>query len=197
MLKKEATLDLAKNLIARPSMTPDDGGCQELLIERLQNLGFIIHRLPFDDVKNFWAVRGDKGPMICFAGHTDVVPPGSEELWESPPFVPEIRNGYLYGRGAADMKSSLAAMVVAAEIFIRETPSHSGRIAFLITSDEEGLAESGTKLVVEWLRGQNIIPDWCIVGEPTSTNTFGDVIKHGRRGSLNGVFRAFGVQGSG
>tara|TARA_A100001015_G_scaffold290495_1_gene363571 strand:+ start:4570 stop:5706 length:1137 start_codon:yes stop_codon:yes gene_type:complete len=195
MLKKEATLDLAKNLIARPSMTPDDGGCQELLIERLQNLGFIIHRLPFDDVKNFWAVRGDKGPMICFAGHTDVVPPGSEELWESPPFVPEIRNGYLYGRGAADMKSSLAAMVVAAEIFIRETPSHSGRIAFLITSDEEGLAESGTKLVVEWLRGQNIIPDWCIVGEPTSTNTFGDVIKHGRRGSLNGVFRAFGVQG--
>ena len=195
MRKEESTLDLAIELIAKPSITPDDAGCQDLIIERLQKAGFIIHSLPFDNVKNFWAIRGDEGPMVCFAGHTDVVSPGSEDLWESPPFAPEIRNGYLYGRGASDMKSSLAAMVVATELFIEERPSHSGRIAFLLTSDEEGVAEYGTKFVVEWLRAQNIIPDWCIVGEPTSENVFGDVIKHGRRGSLNGVFRAFGTQG--
>ena len=195
MHTKASTLDLAMELIAKPSITPNDLGCQDLLIERLQKIGFIIYRLPFDNVTNFWAIRGNEGPMICFAGHTDVVPPGSDESWESPPFVPEIRNGYLYGRGAADMKSSLAAMVVAVEVFVRENPLHNGRIAFLVTSDEEGIAESGTKLVVEWLREQNIIPDWCIVGEPTSTNVFGDIIKHGRRGSLNAVFKAFGVQG--
>ena len=188
-------LKLAKDLIRKPSITPKDAGAINLLAKNLRSIGFNCKIINFKNIKNLYAKLGKSSPNFCYAGHTDVVPPGSEELWESSPFAPEIRNGYLYGRGASDMKSSLAAMVVAAELFIEERPSHSGRIAFLLTSDEEGVAESGTKSVVEWLRAQNIIPDWCIVGEPTSTNVFGDIIKHGRRGSLNAVFKAFGVQG--
>jgi len=192
-------LQLAIDLINRPSVTPDDAGCQQLMIERLQRCGFTVTELnftePAGEVKNFWAVRGETGPILCFAGHTDVVPTGSLEGWVSDPFDAQIRDGLLYGRGAADMKGSLAAMVVAVEEFVAAHPNHSGQIAFLITSDEEGPAVNGTVKVVEWLREQQIVPDWCIVGEPSSSERCGDTVKNGRRGSLGAQLTVIGKQG--
>jgi len=190
-----ATLELTKQLISRSSVTPDDKGCQQLMIERLEAIGFVVEHLRFDDVDNFWAVRGEAGPILCFAGHTDVVPTGPESDWTHLPFEPTEQDGQLYGRGAADMKGSLAAMVVAVEQFVAEHPNHSGRIAFLITSDEEGIASNGTVKVVEWLQEQGITPEYCLVGEPSSTTHCGDVIKNGRRGSLGCVMRVKGKQG--
>ena len=190
-----ATLELTKQLISRSSVTPDDKGCQQLMIERLEAVGFVVEHLRFDDVDNFWAVRGQSGPILCFAGHTDVVPTGPESDWTHLPFEPTEQDGQLYGRGAADMKGSLAAMVVAVEQFVAEHPNHSGRIAFLITSDEEGIASNGTVKVVEWLQEQGITPEYCLVGEPSSTARCGDVIKNGRRGSLGCVMRVKGKQG--
>jgi len=195
MSSESPTLTLTKQLIARTSVTPDDAGCQQLMIERLQNLGFTVTNLRFEDVDNFWAIRGDQGPILCFAGHTDVVPTGPQENWRSPPFEPTAIDGQLYGRGAADMKGSLAAMVVAVEQFVAEYPNHRGRIAFLITSDEEGVAKNGTVKVVEWLQQQQIIPDYCLVGEPSSSSACGDIIKNGRRGSLGCALRIKGRQG--
>ena len=190
-----ATIALSKQLIARQSVTPEDAGCQQIMIERLAEIGFEIHPLRFDDVDNFWAIRGESGPILCFAGHTDVVPSGPESQWQTPPFEPTIIDDVLYGRGAADMKGSLAAMVVAVEQFVEQNPDHNGRIAFLITSDEEGIAVNGTVKVVEWLREQNIIPDYCLVGEPSSTDHCGDTIKNGRRGSLGCTMQVIGQQG--
>ena len=190
-----ATLDLTCELIRRESVTPEDAGCQDVMVARLAKLGFQVTPLPFDDVQNFWAVRGESGPILCFAGHTDVVPPGNIDHWQTPPFEPTIKEGILYGRGAADMKGSLAAMVVAVENFLAECPDHKGRIAFLITSDEEGIAVNGTVKVVEWLEREGCIPQWCLVGEPSSSTVVGDVIKNGRRGSLGGVLRIRGIQG--
>lgn len=189
------TLDLAMDLIVRPSVTPEDIGCQDILIERLEQIGFSAEKLRFKTVKNFWARRGDDGPVFVFAGHTDVVPPGPQKEWTSPPFQPEVRDGYLYGRGAADMKGSLAAMITACERFIAKHPDHQGSIAFLITSDEEGPAINGTVKVVEHLEKRGDTIDWCLVGEPTSTEHVGDVVKNGRRGSLNGNLTIHGVQG--
>jgi succinyl-diaminopimelate desuccinylase len=192
---QSATLALTKQLISRSSVTPDDQGCQQLMIDRLQAIGFVVENLRFDDVDNFWAVRGESGPILCFAGHTDVVPTGPEVNWSYPPFEPTECDGQLYGRGAADMKGSLAAMVVAVEQFVAAHPNHNGRIAFLITSDEEGIATNGTVKVVEWLEQQGITPDYCLVGEPSSTARCGDVIKNGRRGSLGCTMRIKGKQG--
>ncbi|WNL39436.1 succinyl-diaminopimelate desuccinylase [Halomonas sp. PAMB 3232] len=190
------TLALAFDLIGRASVTPDDEGCQTIMIERLEALGFHVERLPFGDVENFWAVRGHHGPVLAFAGHTDVVPSGPHTSWEFPPFSPCIDDdGMLCGRGASDMKGSLAAMITAVERFVGHTPDHDGRIAFLITADEEGPAIDGTRAVVEHLRERNERLDYCIVGEPSSTATLGDVIKNGRRGSLGGVLHVKGVQG--
>jgi succinyl-diaminopimelate desuccinylase len=190
------TLTLAFDLLSRASVTPDDEGCQELMIERLAALGFHIERLPFGDVKNFWAVRGHHGPVIAFAGHTDVVPSGPYTNWQYPPFEPCIdEDGMLCGRGAADMKGSLASMLTAVERFVANHPNHDGRIAFLITSDEEGPAVDGTRAVVEHLRERNERLDYCIVGEPSSTERLGDVIKNGRRGSLGATLHVKGVQG--
>ncbi len=182
-------------LIRHPSVTPEDGGCQDIITSRLTKLGFIAEHLPFGEVTNLWARRGTSGPLFVFAGHTDVVPPGPLEKWQSPPFAPEIRDGYLYGRGAADMKGSLAAMVTACETFVANYPQHRGSIAFLLTSDEEGPAVNGTVKVMETLsaRGEQI--DWCVVGEPTSSHQVGDVVKNGRRGSLNGRLTVHGNQG--
>jgi succinyl-diaminopimelate desuccinylase len=195
MHKDSPTLELTKQLIARQSVTPIDDGCQQLMIDRLVKLGFHIENLRFEDVDNFWAIRGDYGPILCFAGHTDVVPSGPESSWQSPPFEPTVTGGLLVGRGAADMKGSLAAMVVAVENFVAKNPDHSGRIAFLITSDEEGIAANGTVKVVDWLKQQNIIPEYCLVGEPSSSETCGDTIKNGRRGSLGCKLRVIGKQG--
>lgn len=189
------TLELAINLIQRRSVTPEDAGCQALMIERLEKIGFHIENLRFDDVDNFWAVRGTGGPILAFAGHTDVVPSGPETHWQHPPYEPIIQDGMLLGRGAADMKGSLAAMITACETFVSEKPEHSGRIAFLITSDEEGVATNGTVKVVEWLEAQNEKITWCIVGEPSSTEKVGDVIKNGRRGSLGCELTVKGKQG--
>ncbi|NYT72666.1 succinyl-diaminopimelate desuccinylase [Halomonas sp. QX-2] len=190
------TLTLAFELLSRASVTPDDEGCQELMIERLTALGFHIERLPFGDVKNFWAVRGHHGPVVAFAGHTDVVPSGPYTNWQYPPFEPCIDDeGMLCGRGAADMKGSLASMLTAVERFVANHPDHDGRIAFLITSDEEGPAVDGTRAVVEHLRERNERLDYCIVGEPSSTTRLGDVIKNGRRGSLGATLHIKGVQG--
>ncbi len=189
------TLELTCELIRRNSVTPEDAGCQELMIQRLEAVGFHITRLPFGEVENFWAVRGDKGPTLCFAGHTDVVPTGPEGDWTYPPFDPHIESGMLYGRGAADMKGSLAAMITAVEAFVHDHPNHRGQIAFLITSDEEGIAADGTVKVVEWLQERKAMPDWCLVGEPSSTSTIGDVVKNGRRGSLGGELIVKGTQG--
>ncbi|WP_136255543.1 succinyl-diaminopimelate desuccinylase [Onishia niordana] len=191
-----ATLDLAIDLMGRASVTPDDVGCQALMIERLERLGFHIERLPFGDVENFWAVRGHHGPVLAFAGHTDVVPSGPESKWDHPPFAPFIdEHGMLFGRGAADMKGSLAAMVTAVERFVAAHPDHDGKIAFLITSDEEGPAVDGTRAVVEHLRETHERLDYCIVGEPSSSDRVGDTIKNGRRGSLGAVLHVKGVQG--
>ncbi|MGE6777139.1 succinyl-diaminopimelate desuccinylase [Vreelandella titanicae] len=190
------TLTLAFELLSRASVTPDDEGCQELMIKRLAALGFHIERLPFGDVKNFWAVRGHHGPVVAFAGHTDVVPSGPYTNWQYPPFEPCIDDeGMLCGRGAADMKGSLASMLTAVERFVANHPNHDGRIAFLITSDEEGPAVDGTRAVVEHLRERNERLDYCIVGEPSSTTRLGDVIKNGRRGSLGATLHIKGVQG--
>ena len=189
------TVRLACELISRDSVTPEDADCQEMMIARLEKIGFNITRLPFEDVKNFWAVRGDSGPIFAFAGHTDVVPVGDEKQWNTPPFEPTIVDGELYGRGAADMKGSLAAMITACEDFVAQHPDHEGRIAFLITSDEEGIAANGTVKVVEWLEEKNEKMTWCLVGEPSSTQAIGDVIKNGRRGSLGCELKVSGVQG--
>lgn len=195
MPQHSATLELALELMSRPSITPEDANCQELMIKRLEAIGFTVQRLRFGDVDNFWAVHGSAGPIMCFAGHTDVVPTGPVERWQYHPFKPAIIDGVLHGRGAADMKGSLAAMVTACERFIAEHPNHSGRIAYLITSDEEGIAINGTVKVVEWLAQQQEKITWCVVGEPSSTHLVGDVIKNGRRGSLGGVLTVKGIQG--
>ncbi len=188
-------LELTRALIACPSVTPADAGCQALMTARLAASGFSIETLQFGSVTNLWARRGDAHPVLCFAGHTDVVPTGPLEEWRSDPFTPVIRDGVLYGRGAADMKSGLAAMVTATEEFVAAHPDHRGSIAFLITSDEEGPSVDGTKRVVEALKARGESIDWCIVGEPSSGQTVGDTIKIGRRGSLSGRLTVHGVQG--
>lgn len=195
MTSLSPTLQLTMELIRRRSVTPEDADCQTIMIQRLQTIGFQVEHLRFGDVDNFWAVRGTSGPILAFAGHTDVVPSGPEQKWQVPPFEPTIRDGMLYGRGAADMKGSLAAMVTACERFIVEHPDHSGRIAFLITSDEEGIAINGTVKVVEWLESRSEKITWCVVGEPSSTSAVGDVIKNGRRGSLGAELVVKGKQG--
>jgi succinyl-diaminopimelate desuccinylase len=189
-----STLELAKALIARRSLTPDDAGCQEILIERLEKLGFKIERMRFGGVDNFWARRGTTAPVICFAGHTDVVPTGPVEKWGSEPFTPTIRDGMLYGRGAADMKTSVAAFITAIEEFTGANPDASGSIALLITSDEEGVAVDGTVRVVEALQKRGEMIDYCIVGEPTCVSRLGDTLKNGRRGSLSGDLTVKGIQ---
>ena len=189
------TLELAKSLISKASVTPDDCGCQAIMIDRLKKIGFEIHPLKFGDVDNFWAVHGNRGPLFAFAGHTDVVPAGDENAWNTKPFEPTIKDGFLYGRGAADMKGGLASMVTATEDFIKDNPNHNGRIAFLITSDEEGVAVNGTVKVMKYLTENNQKIDYCLLGEPSSTSITGDVIKNGRRGSLNGVMKVHGRQG--
>ena len=190
-----ATLDLTQELIARASVTPADEGCQELLGSRLAQLGFEVEKLRYGNVDNLWARHGQGSPVLCFAGHTDVVPTGPLEEWRSDPFKPTVRDGVLYGRGAADMKSGLAAMVTATEEFIAAHSDHPGAVAFLITSDEEGPSVDGTKRVVETLRERGERIDWCIVGEPSSEHRIGDTIKIGRRGSLSGRLTVHGVQG--
>ncbi|HBK4607442.1 succinyl-diaminopimelate desuccinylase [Serratia marcescens] len=187
-------IELAQQLIKRPSLSPNDEGCQQLMIERLQAIGFIVEAMDFEDTQNFWAWRGE-GQTLAFAGHTDVVPTGDEKRWDNPPFEPAIRDGMLYGRGAADMKGSLAAMVVAAERFVAANPNHRGRLAFLITSDEEASATHGTVKVVEALMARNERLDYCLVGEPSSTERVGDVVKNGRRGSITANLHIHGVQG--
>lgn len=189
------TLDLARDLIARASVTPEDAGCQALMADYLAARGFHITPLPFGEVSNLWARRGDSGPLFVFAGHTDVVPTGPVAAWDSPPFEPTERDGWLYGRGAADMKGSLAAMLTAVDRFLAAHPEPAGSIAFLITSDEEGPSIDGTVRVVEWLQAQGTRIDWCLVGEPSSSEQVGDVMKNGRRGSLSGELRVKGVQG--
>jgi succinyl-diaminopimelate desuccinylase len=190
-----SVLELAKALIARPSVTPEDAGCQLLLGERLRALGFHLEPMPFGEVTNLWAPLGEKVPLVCLAGHTDVVPPGPRAHWHSDPFLPEVRDGMLYGRGAADMKSSLAAMVVACEQFLARCPKPAGSIAFLLTSDEEGAAVDGTRRVVETLQARGERIDHCIVGEPSCEKQLGDQIRNGRRGSLNAKLRIRGKQG--
>ena len=189
------TLELTRNLLARRSVTPADEGCQKLIAERLAAAGFAIEPLPFGTVTNLWARRGQSAPLFCFAGHTDVVPTGPLEDWHSDPFVPTIRDGLLYGRGAGDMKSGLAAMVTATEAFVGAHPRHRGSIAFLLTSDEEGPSVDGTRRVAELLRERGERIDWCLVGEPSSESSIGDTIKVGRRGSLSGRLTVHGVQG--
>jgi succinyl-diaminopimelate desuccinylase len=190
-----ATLELTSALLSRASVSPVDGGCQQLMAARLQRIGFEIERMPFGSVENLWAKRGTSGPVFCFAGHTDVVPTGPVEGWLSDPFVPVIRDGLLYGRGAADMKSGLAAMITATEEFVARHPEHRGTLAFLITSDEEGPSVDGTRRVVEVLQGRQQRIDWCLIGEPASEQRLGDTIKIGRRGSLSGRLTVHGVQG--
>ncbi|GAB7563282.1 succinyl-diaminopimelate desuccinylase [Methylobacillus methanolivorans] len=189
------TLALAQDLISRRSVTPDDQGCQALLISRLEPLGFKIERMRFGDVDNFYARRGNSGPLLVFAGHTDVVPTGPVDQWHTPPFEPTIKDGMLYGRGAADMKTSLAAFITAIEDFVAAHPDHPGSIGLIITSDEEGIAINGTVKVVETLKTRNELIDYCIVGEPTSSKVVGDMIKNGRRGSLSGKLIVKGIQG--
>lgn len=188
-------LELAQELIRRRSVTPEDGGCQDLIASRLALAGFKCEPMRFGDVSNLWARRGTSRPLLCFAGHTDVVPTGPLSEWHSDPFVPTIRDGKLYGRGAADMKSSIAAFVVAAEAFVKERPAHGGSIAFLLTSDEEGPSVDGTVKVVEVLKKRGETMDYCIVGEPTSVDALGDMLKNGRRGSLSGRLTVRGIQG--
>jgi len=190
-----ATLGLLKELIARRSLTPDDAGCQQLIAQRLTPLGFKIEHLRFGDVDNLWARRGALAPLFVFAGHTDVVPTGPLDQWKSDPFTPTLRDGYLYGRGAADMKGGIAAMVTAVERFVAQHPKHPGSIALLITSDEEGPSTHGTVKVVEHLEARKEKMDWCLIGEPTCVKTVGDTIKNGRRGSLSGKLTVHGAQG--
>jgi len=190
----DTTLELAKQIIACPSVTPEDAGCMDILVERLKPLGFSIEFINRNGVTNLWARRGTSAPLFVFAGHTDVVPTGPLDQWTSPPFAPEIRDGMLYGRGTADMKSSVAASVTAVEAFIAANPNHPGSLAFLLTSDEEGDATDGTVIVVEALKARGETRDFCIIGEPTSVDTLGDMIKNGRRGSLSGVLTVKGIQ---
>ena len=189
------TLNIAKELIAKKSITPDDAGCQDFLIQRLEKLGFEIELMPHGKVKNFYAKKGSNSPLIVFAGHTDVVPTGPLEQWLTPPFEPTIKENSLYGRGAADMKTSLAAFIVSIEEFLSENPDHKGAIGLLITSDEEGVATDGTVKVVEALQKRQEKIDYCIVGEPTSSIKFGDTVKNGRRGSLSAKLNIIGIQG--
>jgi succinyl-diaminopimelate desuccinylase len=189
------TLALTISLIEKASVTPSDGGCHQLLTSRLEAMGFVVESLPFGDVQNFWARLGTEGPVFAFAGHTDVVPPGPLEHWTSDPFAPQVRDGFLYGRGAADMKGSIAAMVTACERFLASGSTPHGSIAFLITSDEEGSAVNGTVKVMEVLEQRQEKIHYCIVGEPSSTSRTGDVIKIGRRGSLHGRLTVHGIQG--
>ncbi|TMH27495.1 MAG: succinyl-diaminopimelate desuccinylase [Betaproteobacteria bacterium] len=192
---RSPVLELARELIARRSQTPDDAGCQEILSARLRPLGFRCETLISNGVSNLWARRGEASPVVCFAGHTDVVPSGPLSDWRTDPFVPTIQDGFLYGRGAADMKTSLAAFVVAIDRFVAAVPGHGGSIAMIITSDEEGPATDGTIKVVDRLRARGELLDYCVVGEPSSVERLGDMIKNGRRGSLSGTLRLRGVQG--
>ena len=194
-MTQSATLDLSLQLLRQPSVTPEDHTCQTIMADRLSKIGFNIENMRFEDVDNLWARRGTEAPVFCFVGHTDVVPTGKLDAWESDPFKPEIRDGKLYGRGSADMKTALAAMVVASERFVEKNPNHKGSIAFLITSDEEGPSINGTVKVVETLEARNEKLTWCLVGEPSSTNTLGDIVKNGRRGSLNANLTVKGKQG--
>jgi succinyl-diaminopimelate desuccinylase len=188
-------LELTRALVERASVTPEDAGCQELMISRLEAIGFSVERMRRGEVDNFWARRGKVAPVLCFAGHTDVVPSGPAEAWRSPPFEPSERDGALWGRGTADMKASLAAMVVACEEFLADGGEHEGSIAFLVTSDEEGPAQDGTLAVIEALEGRGEKIDWCLVGEPSSRERLGDMLRIGRRGSLSGDLVVSGVQG--
>lgn len=190
----QGALELAKELISRRSVTPEDGGCQAHIAARLEKAGFSCESVRCGEVTNLWARRGTASPLLCLAGHTDVVPPGPLEEWRSDPFVPVIRDGRLFGRGAADMKSSIACMVVAVEAFVRERPSHAGSIALLLTSDEEGPSIDGTARIVERMKARGERIDYCLVGEPSSVSTLGDTIKNGRRGSLSGRLTVRGVQ---
>ncbi|MBT8100276.1 MAG: succinyl-diaminopimelate desuccinylase [Gammaproteobacteria bacterium] len=189
------SVDLLKQLIRAASVTPDDAGCQKLLRQRLEPLGFVCESMPFNDVSNLWARRGDTAPVLCFAGHTDVVPPGPLDDWHSDPFEPTERGGLLFGRGSADMKSGLAAMIVAFERFIAEHADHKGSLAMLITSDEEGRARDGTLRVMQTLTGRRETIDWCVLGEPSSEKELGDIVRIGRRGSLSGMLTVRGIQG--
>jgi len=191
----EHAIELTKELIRRQSVTPEDAGCQDLMQVYLSKLGFDCESMVFDDTTNLWATRGEVEPVFVFAGHTDVVPPGPSHKWKFPAFEPTVEDGYLYGRGAADMKSSLAAMLTATASFVEKHPNHKGKIAFLITSDEEGPFINGTVRVIETLKQRNQPLTWSVVGEPSSTDALGDVIKNGRRGSLSGFLTVHGVQG--
>ena len=195
MLQRSRVLQLTEQLVEIDSTTPNDNGCQLLIVNRLKAIGFEIRHLKFGDVDNIWAEHGTDGPIFCFAGHTDVVPAGNEESWTHPPFQPTVIDGCLYGRGTADMKGALAAMVIAAENFVNSNPNHQGKLAFLITGDEEGPAIDGTVRVIKWLRDNETMVDWCLVGEPTSSTHCGDVIKNGRRGSLSCHMTCLGEQG--
>lgn len=188
-------LQLAKDLLSRESVTPEDAGCQQMIITRLEELGFTIEAMVFEDTTNLWARRGTTAPVFCFAGHTDVVPVGKIEDWDTDPFVPTVIDGYLHGRGAADMKGSIASFLVAVENFVKAHPDHQGSIALLITSDEEGPFINGTTRVIDTLEARNEKIDWCIVGEPSSTNKVGDIVKNGRRGSLTADIVVKGIQG--
>lgn len=189
------TIELTKALINRRSVTPEDAGCQDLMADILEPLGFTIEDMTFDDTKNIWARKGTEDPVFCFAGHTDVVPSGPEDAWQTPPFEATEKDGFIHGRGAADMKGSLAAMLVATENFVKATPNHKGSIAFLITSDEEGPFINGTTRVIDTLEARNEKITWCLVGEPSSTEKLGDIVKNGRRGSLTGNLTVKGIQG--
>ena len=189
------SIALLSELVRRPSITPEDVGCQEIIAERLDALGFTCESMPFGNVSNLWARRGSSGPVLCFAGHTDVAPPGDEDEWDSDPFEPLIKDGLMYGRGSADMKSGLAAMILALEQFVVAHKDHNGCLAVLITSDEEGRARDGTLKVIEALTARDEHIDWCVLGEPSSQKTLGDNVRIGRRGSLSGMLTVNGVQG--
>jgi succinyl-diaminopimelate desuccinylase len=194
-LLNDSVIEIAKNLMNRRSVTPEDAGCQEAMKDFLGALGFANETMVFDDTTNLWSRRGKEGPVFCFAGHTDVVPSGPEDAWKTPPFVATEVDGYLHGRGAADMKGSLAAMLVATREFVNKYPDHKGSIAYLITSDEEGPFINGTTRVIDTLEARNEKITWCVVGEPSSTDEVGDIVKNGRRGSLTGDLVVKGVQG--
>jgi succinyl-diaminopimelate desuccinylase len=191
----EPVIELLCDLVRRPSVTPDDAGCQALMTDRLSNMGFDCKTLQFNDVTNLWARRGSAPPVLCFAGHTDVVPPGDESKWSSAPFEPTFQDGHLYARGSADMKSGLAAMIVALEEFLAAHPDHNGSLALLITSDEEGRARDGTLKVMQTLSERQEHIDWCVLGEPSSQHQIGDIVRIGRRGSLSGMLTVRGIQG--